>query len=90
VLIKEKNILLKKIYLPPRVAFEEIEEDEREMLMAGTNNTTSGSGTGGGTGGGNLFGGSSLDLGFEEIEESSSENSKSSDGYDDFLINELY
>lgn len=89
-LIKEKNILLKKIYLPPRVTFEEIEEDELDMLLAGTNNTTSGSNTEGGTGGGNLFGGSSLDLGFEEIEESSSENSKSSDGYDDFLINELY
>jgi len=33
VLIKEYDIL-KKPYLAPRIEFEEIEEDEREMLMA--------------------------------------------------------
>lgn len=44
VLIKEKNILLKKIYMPPRVAFEEIEADEREMLLAGTDHEGSGEG----------------------------------------------
>jgi len=32
---KEFNIL-KKPYLPPRVEFEEIEADEREMLLAGS------------------------------------------------------
>ena len=32
---KEFNIL-KKPYLPPRVEFEEIEADEREMLMTST------------------------------------------------------
>ena len=40
---KEFNIL-KKPYLPPRVEFEEIEADEREMLLAGTDNTGGGSG----------------------------------------------
>ena len=39
---KEFNIL-KKPYLPPRVEFEEIETDEREMLMAGSDNTGGGS-----------------------------------------------
>lgn len=34
---KEFNIL-KKPYLPPRVEFEEIEADTREMLLAGSNN----------------------------------------------------
>lgn len=39
---KEFNIL-KKPYLPPRVEFEEIEADEREMLMAGSDTTGGGS-----------------------------------------------
>lgn len=38
---KEFNIL-KKPYLTPRVEFEEIEADEREMLMDGSYNTGSG------------------------------------------------
>lgn len=89
--MKKRLKISKKIYVSPLVEFEEIEQDELDMMLAGTNNTVGGGGTSGGTGGGNLFpGGSSLDLGFEEIEESSSENSISSDGYDDFLINELY
>lgn len=41
VLIKEHDIL-KKPYLAPRISFEEIEEDEREMLMAGSDNTGGG------------------------------------------------
>ena len=49
-LIKEHDIL-KKPYLAPRISFEEIEEDEREMLMAGSDNTGGGSGHGTGTGG---------------------------------------
>lgn len=36
---KEFNIL-KKPYLPPRVEFEEIEADEREMLMASVDDGT--------------------------------------------------
>jgi hypothetical protein len=40
---KEFNIL-KKPYLPPRVEFEEIEVDEREMLLAGSDHEGSGSG----------------------------------------------
>jgi hypothetical protein len=38
---KEFNIL-KKPYLPPRVEFEEIEADEREMLMASVDDGTGG------------------------------------------------
>lgn len=33
---------MKKPYLPPRVEFEEIEADEREMLMAGSDTTGGG------------------------------------------------
>ena len=44
-----KNIF-KKTYVPPYVFFEEIEADECEMLMAGTNNAVGGEGeTGEGT-----------------------------------------
>ena len=42
---KEFNIL-KKPYLPPRVEFEEIEADEREMLLDGSDTTGGGSHTG--------------------------------------------
>ena len=81
-LIKEKNILLKKIYLPPRVAFEEIEEDELDMLM-----TWSPNGAGGHNPGTdptipddpNLPFSLDVDLGL---------TSNSSDNSDDFLIND--
>ena len=41
ILKKEFNIL-KKPYLAPRIEFEEIEADEREMLMASTTSGTAG------------------------------------------------
>lgn len=73
VLIKEKNILLKKIYLPPRVAFEEIEEDELDMLMAGSD-TTGGSGD--------------LQPGKGSQEDPEEENSLDIDFSMDFVIND--
>lgn len=48
-LIKEHDIL-KKPYLAPRISFEEIEEDELDMLMAGSDTTGGGSGQGSGDG----------------------------------------
>jgi hypothetical protein len=68
---KEFNIL-KKPYLPPRVEFEEIETDEREMLLAGSDTTGGGSHQGTDPSGPNPstdpgeeeFEGSSLDLDF--------------------------
>lgn len=67
---KEFNIL-KKPYLPPRVEFEEIETDEREMLMAGSDNTVGGGDFEGGEGDSGKPGGSkrpqSLDVDFDLV-----------------------
>ena len=61
---KEFNIL-KKPYLPPRVEFEEIEADEREMLLDGSENTGSVDDYGGdGENQGGGEGRNSLDLDF--------------------------
>ncbi len=80
---KEFNIL-KKPYLPPRVEFEEIEADEREMLLDGSYNTGSGDSpitdpTTPPYDPNNPF---SLGLEFESV-------SSSSDNSDDFIINDL-
>lgn len=58
---KEFNIL-KKPYLPPRVEFEEIEADEREMLLAGSDHEGGGSGEDDGGGDEDL---DALDLDFK-------------------------
>ena len=76
---KEFNIL-KKPYLPPRVEFEEIEADEREMLMT-SNNSAGVPDTSGGDIGGNEM--SSLDVIFED---NSSE--QLSDPFSDFVMND--
>ena len=81
VLIKEHDIL-KKPYLAPRISFEEIEEDEREMLMAGSNNDAGGSGTSGGDTGDNEM--SSMDVIFEEP------SSDLLSTQSDFIINDEY
>ena len=54
---------MKKPYLPPRVEFEEIEADEREMLLDGSYNTGSGDNYNQGEGEGGE-GRNSLDLDF--------------------------
>ena len=41
--MKKEYDILKKPYLPPRVEFEEIEIDEMEMLLAGSDSTGGGS-----------------------------------------------
>ena len=75
---KEFNIL-KKPYLPPRVEFEEIETDEREMLMI-SNNQGTGSDN---PGEGGLF---SIDAGFES--ESLFKEEKYENNENDFVIND--
>ncbi|MBO7051334.1 MAG: hypothetical protein J6W24_01560 [Prevotella sp.] len=35
----KKLDILKKPYLPPRIAFEEIEEEEKDWLLAGSDNS---------------------------------------------------
>lgn len=81
--MKKEFDILKKPYLPPRVEFDEIETDEREMLMDGSYNTGSGDSpiTDPTTpyDPNNPF---SLGLEFEST-------SSSSDNSDDFLINDL-
>ena len=47
--VKIQNIL-KKPYLPPRIEFEELEEDERSWLLAGSTNDGTGSDYGDGGG----------------------------------------
>lgn len=42
--MKKEFDILKKPYLPPRVEFEEIEIDEMEMLLAGSDTTGGGGG----------------------------------------------
>ena len=78
---KEFNIL-KKPYLPPRVEFEEIEADEREMLMVSNNSTSTGSPTTDPTTPENPNNPFSLGLEFEST-------SSSSNNSDDFLINDF-
>ena len=69
---KEFNIL-KKPYLPPRVEFEEIEADERKMLMAGSDNTGGGGdfkpgeGDSGKPGGGSRPQSNSIDVDFDLV-----------------------
>jgi hypothetical protein len=82
VLIKEKNILLKKIYLPPSIIFEEIEEDELEMLLVSKGYVDEGDTGGEGT---NTPGELSLDISFEEATTGQSSTSLS-----DFIINDEY
>ena len=77
ILKKEFNIL-KKPYLTPRIEFEEIEADEREMLMVSNNSTSTGS-PGSEEGVGKGF---SLGAEFESM-------SSSSNTDDDFLINDF-
>ena len=79
-LIKEHDIL-KKPYLAPRITFEEIEEDEREMLMVSNNSTTGSDNPGGGSQG------FSMDISFdlEEVPQDDSELNNSSD----FIINDF-
>ena len=79
ILKKEFNIL-KKPYLAPRIEFEEIEADEREMLMT-SNNGTGAPGTSGGDTGGNEM--SSLNVMFED---NSSE--QISEPFSDFIMND--
>ena len=82
ILEKEFNIL-KKPYLTPRIEFEEIEADEREMLLDGSYNTGSGgSPTTDPTTPVNPNNPFSLDLEFEST-------SSASNNTDDFLINDL-
>ena len=80
ILKKEFNIL-KKPYLAPRIEFEEIEADTREMLLAGSNNEAGVPGTSGGDIGGNEM--SSLDVIFED---NSSE--QLSEPFSDFVMND--
>ena len=81
-LIKEHDIL-KKPYLIPRISFEEIEEDEREMLMVSKSSTEGGDPGGSEAGNGEI--GNSLDFSFEETTTGQSSTSLS-----DFLINDEY
>lgn len=74
---------MKKPYLPPRVEFEEIEADEREMLMV-SNNSASGGGNQGGEGGNDPFA-NSLDFSFEEPVSSQSSESPS-----DFIMDDEF
>lgn len=67
--MKKEFDILKKTYLPPRVEFEEIEIDEMEMLLAGSDTTGGGTNEGSGDGTTNPddeegFEGNSLDLDF--------------------------
>ncbi len=80
ILKKEFNIL-KKPYLTPRIEFEEIESDEREMLMA-SNNQGSGPSN---PGEGGLFS-TSLDANFES--ESLFKENNSTNNASDFVIND--
>ena len=81
-LIKEHDIL-KKPYLAPRISFEEIEEYEREMLMAGSPNGAGGSGNQGGNGDNDPWS-TGLDFSFEEP------TSESTSSPSDFIINDEY
>ena len=79
---KEFNIL-KKLYLPPHIEFEELEVDPVMELTTNSVNQTSGDGTDPkpGGGGSNIM---SLDVGFDMV----GVQAESSDGYNDFLVNE--
>lgn len=61
--VKKQNIL-KKPYLPPRIEFEELEEDERSWLLANSTNTGSSGGLKPGGGDPNPDEEESLDLDF--------------------------
>ena len=74
---KEFNIL-KKPYLPPRIEFEEIEADEREMLLVSKSSTEGGDPGGSEAGEGEI---NSLDITFGEI---------ISEPTSDFIINDEY
>ena len=65
---------VRKVYIPPRVEFEELEENELDMLLAGSDNTgyVDGMGNGGGD---------------DDPEE---EESLNLDFSDDFVINDNY
>ena len=82
ILKKEFNIL-KKPYLTPRIEFEEIEADEREMLLVSKSSTEGGDPGGSEAGNGEI--GNSLDFSFEETTTGQSSTSLS-----DFLINDEY
>ena len=79
---KEFNIL-KKPYLPPRVEFEEIEADEREMLLAPSYGGVNQGGNTGGEGTNDPWS-TGLDVSFEEP------TSESTSSPSDFIINDEY
>jgi hypothetical protein len=74
---------LKKLYLPPHIEFEELEVDPVMELTTNSVSQTSGDGTDPkpGGGGSNTM---SLDVGFDMV----GVQAESSDGYNDFLVNE--